>query len=109
MKSILFVIWFFIYKINCNKFSKHITFISKGNPTNLSGYNEIPHEEDPGLFERICTFYRKKQLLDILQSPHVSQSYKLKIIDTEDFNNYLVPNITRGGLLKDYDFSFDEK
>jgi hypothetical protein len=51
--------------------------------------------------------FRNMRILNKLEDPHVSYYEKIQEINQSDlFNNEIMPNITNGGLFKDWDFTF---
>jgi len=109
MLRLYIVLFLCVYRHTCVTIkNQRAIFIGKNKQT--LGYNETPYKkEEEGLLKKIYGFYKKKQTLEILQSPEISESYKLQVISEDNIGNNIVSDLTKGGLFKDFDFTMNEK
>jgi hypothetical protein len=67
----------------------------------------ITSDIDYGKLHEIKVSFRNMRIVNKLEDPHISHYEKIKEINRHNiFVNEISPNITNGGLFKDWDFTF---
>jgi hypothetical protein len=66
---------------------------------------------EPQEFEKLCNIKRnfdKMKLLKLLESPTISLHEKVRRVEISEFYvKFISPNVTQGGLYKDWNFDID--
>ena len=66
---------------------------------------------EPEEFEKLCNIkcnLNKMKLLKLLENPTISLHEKERRVEISEFyDKFVSPNVTRGGLYKDWDFDID--
>lgn len=77
----------------------------------LDGFDTRYHFNDNNInqLERINNYFEIKKIINTLENNNTSQYYKLLLIKQNDFlfEDSFTPNITKGGLFDDFNFSID--